>query len=158
MTHCRGGMLLASVRFRLGMLLSIVQWEGQPRNDLAPNIMSSGSLRNCALGMFVSAAVSWAGANLKGRLWGRHKYELDALSDVCDVCSTPVCEPFSVRPEETEFCSPARGIGRDQSQGSRPFHQAGGRKADCRGEAGAGEESGGWISLLGVGGTVLCGY
>ena len=63
------------------MLLSIVQGEGQPRNDLAPNIMSSGSLRNCALGMFVSAAVSWAGANLKGRLWGRHKYELDALSD-----------------------------------------------------------------------------
>lgn len=94
--------------------------------------------------------MSWAGANLKGRVWGKHKYEFDALSDVCDVCSTP--QQFSVRPEETEFCSPVRGIGRDQSQGSQLFHQAGGRKADCRGEGGAGEESGGWISLLGVGG------
>lgn len=95
---------------------------------------------------------------LRGGSGGTHKYELDVLGDVCDVCSTPVCEPFSVRPEETEFCSPVRGIGRDQSQGSWPFHQVRGRKADCRGEARAGEESGGWISLLGVGGTVLCGY
>lgn len=34
---------------------------------------------------------------LRGGSGGRHKYELDVLGDVCDVCSTPVCEPFSVR-------------------------------------------------------------